>query len=110
MRVLVAALIGGIVMFIWGAAAHMALGLGSVGIRQPAGEDVVLGLGQAEPGQLGVGRLGQQRVQAAGALGQLQLDAGDLGQLAAPGVEDAVDHVPHVTQGSLRTESFLYSF
>ena len=43
MRVLVAALIGGIVMFIWGAAAHMALGLGSVGIRQPAGEDVVLG-------------------------------------------------------------------
>ena len=42
MRVVVAALIGGIVMFIWGAVAHMALGLGSVGIRQPAGEDVVL--------------------------------------------------------------------
>ena len=42
MCVLVAALIGGIVMCIWGAVAHMALGLGSVGIRQPAGEDVVL--------------------------------------------------------------------
>lgn len=42
MRVLVAALIGGIVMFVWGAVAHMALGLGSIGIRQPAGEDVVL--------------------------------------------------------------------
>ena len=42
MRVWVAALLGGIVMFIWGAVAHMALGLGSAGIRQPAGEDVVL--------------------------------------------------------------------
>lgn len=43
MRVLVAALIGGIVMFIWGAVAHMALGLGEAGIRQPVAEDVVLG-------------------------------------------------------------------
>lgn len=42
MRVLVAALIGGIVMFIWGAVAHMALGLGSVGIHPPAHEDAVL--------------------------------------------------------------------
>lgn len=42
MRVLVAGLIGGIVMFIWGAVAHMALGLGSIGIHQPANEDVVL--------------------------------------------------------------------
>lgn len=54
MRVLVAALIGGIVMFLWGAVAHMALGLGNPGIHQPVNEDVVLstlhqGLG-SEPG------------------------------------------------------------
>jgi hypothetical protein len=54
MRILIAALIGGIVMFIWGAVAHMALGLGEAGIRPPAHEDVVLsslheGLG-SEPG------------------------------------------------------------
>ncbi|WP_266167845.1 hypothetical protein [Dyella subtropica] len=42
MRVLVAGLIGGIVMFIWGAVAHMVLGLGSMGMRLPANEDVVL--------------------------------------------------------------------
>ena len=42
MRVLVAALMGGIVMFIWGAVAHMALGLGDVGMRQPVAEDTVL--------------------------------------------------------------------
>ncbi len=43
MRVLVAALIGGVVMLLWGAVAHMALGLGNAGIRQPVAEDVVLG-------------------------------------------------------------------
>lgn len=42
MRVLVAALMGGIVMFLWGAIAHMALGLGNVGMRQPVSEDTVL--------------------------------------------------------------------
>jgi hypothetical protein len=42
MRVLVAALMGGIVMFLWGAIAHVALSLGNVGIRQPANEDAVL--------------------------------------------------------------------
>lgn len=42
MRVLVAALIGGIVMFIWGAVAHMALGLGDIGMHQPVAEDTVL--------------------------------------------------------------------
>ncbi|RDI97444.1 hypothetical protein DVT68_17015 [Dyella solisilvae] len=42
MRVLVAALLGGIVMFLWGAVSHMALGLGDVGMRQPANEDTVL--------------------------------------------------------------------
>lgn len=54
MRILIAALIGGIVMFIWGAVAHMALGLGNPGIHPPIHEDVVLsslheGLGN-EPG------------------------------------------------------------
>jgi hypothetical protein len=42
MRILWAGLIGGIVMFIWGVAAHMALGLGNVGIRQPVNENTVL--------------------------------------------------------------------
>ena len=42
MRVLVAALMGGVVMFLWGAVAHMALGLGEAGIRQPVNEDVVI--------------------------------------------------------------------
>lgn len=42
MRVLVAGLIGGILMFLWGVVAHMALGLGNVGLRQPASESVVL--------------------------------------------------------------------
>ncbi|MEO8859412.1 MAG: hypothetical protein ABI343_20700, partial [Burkholderiaceae bacterium] len=42
MRVLMAGLIGGIVMFVWGVAAHMVLGLGEVGIHQPANENVVL--------------------------------------------------------------------
>jgi hypothetical protein len=42
MRILIAALIGGIVMFIWGAVAHMALGLGNPGIHPPAHEDAVL--------------------------------------------------------------------
>lgn len=42
MRVLIAAIFGGIVMFLWGAVAHMALGLGNPGIHQPVHEDVVL--------------------------------------------------------------------
>ena len=42
MRVLIAGLIGGIVMFVWGVAAHMALGLGDTGIRLPANENIVL--------------------------------------------------------------------
>jgi hypothetical protein len=42
MRILIAAIFGGIVMFCWGAVAHMALGLGNVGIHQPAHEDTVL--------------------------------------------------------------------
>ncbi len=55
MRVLVAGLIGGIVMFIWGVVAHMALGLGSVGIHQPANENAALsGLQEGLGGQAGV--------------------------------------------------------
>lgn len=51
MRILIAAIFGGIVMFIWGGIAHMALGLGNPGIHQPVHEDAVLstlheGLGQ----------------------------------------------------------------
>jgi hypothetical protein len=42
MRILVAAIFGGIVMFLWGAIAHMVLGLGNPGIHQPIHEDVVL--------------------------------------------------------------------
>jgi hypothetical protein len=42
MRVLVAAIFGGIIMFIWGAVAHMMLGLGNPGIHQPVHEDIVL--------------------------------------------------------------------
>lgn len=42
MRILVAAIFGGIVMFIWGAVAHMMLGLGNPGIHQPVHEDAVL--------------------------------------------------------------------
>jgi len=42
MRVLVAGLIGGILMFVWGVVAHMALGLGQVGFKLPANENLAL--------------------------------------------------------------------
>lgn len=42
MRVLIAGLIGGIAMFVWGAVAHMLLGLGSIGMKLPVAEDMVL--------------------------------------------------------------------
>lgn len=42
MRVLVAGIFGGIVLFFWGFVAHMLLGLGNPGIHQPVHEDVVL--------------------------------------------------------------------
>ncbi len=58
MRVLVAGLIGGIVMFIWGVVAHMALGLGSVGIHQPLNENAALsGLQEGLGDQLPAGTL-----------------------------------------------------
>lgn len=54
MRVLIAGILGGIALFLWGAVAHMALPLGEVGMRKPQNEDAVLstlktGLGD-EPG------------------------------------------------------------
>jgi hypothetical protein len=55
MRVLVAGLIGGILMFVWGVVAHMALGLGNVGINLPTNENVALsGLQQGLGEQAGV--------------------------------------------------------
>ncbi|MEO6926483.1 MAG: hypothetical protein ABI129_07405 [Rhodanobacter sp.] len=55
MRVLVASLIGGIVMFLWGVGAHMVLGLGDIGLRQPTNENVALsGLQEGLGGQAGV--------------------------------------------------------
>lgn len=55
MRVLVAGLIGGIVMFIWGVTAHMALGMGEAGFRQPLNENAALaGLQEGLGTQAGV--------------------------------------------------------
>lgn len=42
MRVIIAALLGGIVLFAWGFAAHMLLPIGEMGVNQPQDEDVVL--------------------------------------------------------------------
>jgi hypothetical protein len=42
MRVLIAGIIGGLVMFIWGAIAHMATPLGEAGFAQPVHEDIAL--------------------------------------------------------------------
>jgi hypothetical protein len=44
MRVIIAGLLGGLVIFIWGALAHMALPLGEMGMAQSKNEDVVLSL------------------------------------------------------------------
>lgn len=42
MRVFVAGLIGGIVFFIWGAVAHMALPIGEMGMKSASAEDPVI--------------------------------------------------------------------
>jgi type IV secretory pathway TrbD component len=42
MRILVAGLLGGIVMFIWGVAAHMLLPIGEAGMKGPVNEDTVI--------------------------------------------------------------------
>lgn len=55
MRVLVVGLIGGILMFVWGVVAHMALSLGEVGIRLPTNENAALsGLQQGLGDRAGV--------------------------------------------------------
>ena len=55
MRILVAGLIGGILIFLWGVAAHLALGLGDAGFKLPADENVVLAsLHQGLGGQAGI--------------------------------------------------------
>lgn len=42
MRILIAALLGGVVVFVWGFVSHVVLPVGDMGMRQPANEDVVL--------------------------------------------------------------------
>ncbi|MBF6023879.1 hypothetical protein [Lysobacter niastensis] len=42
MRVVIAGVIGGIVMFIWGAVAHMALPIGEMGVKVPTQQQAVL--------------------------------------------------------------------
>lgn len=42
MRVIIAGLLGGLVIFIWGAVAHMALPFGEMGMAQSSNEDAVL--------------------------------------------------------------------
>lgn len=42
MRALVAGLLGGIVFFVWGAVAHMALPIGEMGMREATAEDPVI--------------------------------------------------------------------
>ena len=46
MRVIIAGLLGGLVIFIWGAVSHMALPLGEMGMAQPANEDAVIAVMQ----------------------------------------------------------------
>lgn len=43
MRVVIAGIIGGLVMFLWGAVAHMALPIGEAGLKTPTQQDAVLG-------------------------------------------------------------------
>jgi hypothetical protein len=43
-KVIVGGLVGGLVVFFWGAIAHMALPIGEMGIRQIPNEDAVLGV------------------------------------------------------------------
>jgi hypothetical protein len=42
MRILVAALLGGVVMFFWGFVSHMVLPVGEMGFKAPTNEDAVL--------------------------------------------------------------------
>ncbi|MCI0403596.1 MAG: hypothetical protein L0212_08745 [Acidobacteria bacterium] len=52
-RTLIAGVAGGVMLFVWGAVSHMALGLGSMGVKTIANEDPVLSAMRAnipEPG------------------------------------------------------------
>lgn len=52
MRIVIAGIIGGLVMFIWGAVAHMALPIGEVGHKVPTQQQAVLdALGQSTAGE-----------------------------------------------------------
>lgn len=52
MRIVIAGIIGGLVMFIWGAVAHMALPIGEAGLKVPAQQEAVLGaIGQSASGE-----------------------------------------------------------
>lgn len=52
MRVVIAGLIGGLVIFLWSAFAHMALPIGEAGFKVPAQQDAVLGaLAQSVDGE-----------------------------------------------------------
>ena len=50
MRILLAGILGGIVMFIWTSIAHMALPLGEAGINEIPNESAVLGAMQSSIG------------------------------------------------------------
>jgi hypothetical protein len=55
MRLFVAALLGAIVMFLWGFLSHMVLPIGEMGFKAPANEDVVLAAARdGLPGEGGV--------------------------------------------------------
>ena len=51
MRIFVAGLIGGIVLFVWGAISHMALPIGEMGMKVAAGQDAALAAVQASAEQ-----------------------------------------------------------
>jgi hypothetical protein len=54
MRIFIAGLLGGLVMFIWGALAHMALPLGEMGMAQTKNEEAVLAVLKDNMPQQGV--------------------------------------------------------
>lgn len=52
MRILIAGILGGLVMFLWGAVAHMALPIGEAGFKDPVQQAAVLGaLAQSTQGE-----------------------------------------------------------
>lgn len=54
MRVIIAGLLGGLVIFIWGAVSHMALPLGEMGMAETKNEDAVLSVMKENMPQAGV--------------------------------------------------------